>query len=85
MTTPMATFIRKVASAVRIFAGIEYENNAFVRNCLIDGECDWTAGILACNAVASAASDPLMNSKRRFRVEATLMQARMPAVQSVDD
>ena len=48
---------------------------------------DWTAGILACNAAASAVSthDDLERQSALFRVKATLVQAGMPAVQSQAD
>jgi hypothetical protein len=41
---------------------------------------DWSAGIPACNVAASAASN--VETLKPFRVEATLMQAGMPALQS---
>ena len=47
------------------------------------GGCDWTAGILACNAVASSASNLSVLRSGSFFSCFALMQARMPAVQSV--
>ncbi|PYT00652.1 MAG: hypothetical protein DMF63_06340 [Acidobacteria bacterium] len=49
----------------------------------LDGECDWTAGIPACNIVASAMSAVhLVESASFDAAEATALQAGMPAVQS---
>jgi len=54
-----------------------------VKTAMEYGGCDWNAGILACDRRG------FRGVKRRmhvtvFRVEATLTQARMPAVQSVE-
>ena len=43
---------------------------------------DWTAGIPACN-VAFFSDVKRLDSRKLFRVEATLMQAGMPAIQSL--
>ena len=50
-----------------------------------DSSTDWTAGILACNAVASAAWVRHSSESSAPLSCFALMQARMPAVQSVDD
>jgi len=49
-----------------------------------DGGCDWTAGIPACMSAKHEKAPRQSRAEKFDAAEATALQARMPAVQSVD-